>query len=114
MKNLCSPLSVTDLLEKLVQGGSRSENKRGCRTSPTGSCVCEGYSHGKTIVTPSARLRSRRLISRKNRVPRSILKDEPSTVCHAAGFTRDDIVQLCGCAHAVNEATAEPEKITWR
>ena len=32
---------------------------------------------------------------------------------HTTGFTRDEIVDLCARVHAVNEATAEAEKVTW-
>ena len=32
---------------------------------------------------------------------------------HTTGFTRDEIVDLCAHVHAVNEASAKPEKVTW-
>jgi hypothetical protein len=32
---------------------------------------------------------------------------------HTTGFTRDEIVDLCARVHAVNEAAAESEKVTW-
>jgi hypothetical protein len=32
---------------------------------------------------------------------------------HTTGFTREEIVELCAHVHAVNEAAAESEKITW-
>ena len=32
---------------------------------------------------------------------------------HTTGFTRDEIIDLCARVHAVNEAAAESEKVTW-
>ena len=32
---------------------------------------------------------------------------------HTTGSTRDEIVELCARVHAVNEATAEAEKVIW-
>jgi hypothetical protein len=32
---------------------------------------------------------------------------------HRTGFTKDEIVDLCARVHAVNEAAAESEKVTW-
>ena len=32
---------------------------------------------------------------------------------HTTGFTREEIVELCAHVHAVNEAAAESEKVTW-
>ncbi len=32
---------------------------------------------------------------------------------HTTGFARDEIVELCAHVHAVNEAVAESEKVTW-
>lgn len=46
-------------------------------------------------------------------LPYSILRNEPPRVYHTTGFTRDDIVELCACVHAANEAAVESEKITW-
>jgi hypothetical protein len=46
-------------------------------------------------------------------LPHSILRNEPSGMYHTTGFTRDEIVGLCARVHAVNEAAAESDKVTW-
>ena len=46
-------------------------------------------------------------------LPDSILRNEPSKMYHTTGFTRDEIVELCAQVHAVNEASAESDKVIW-
>jgi hypothetical protein len=64
-------------------------------------------------VAASARLRSGRLVSRKNWV--TTLNPQKRAVRDVSHnrFTRDEIVDLCARVHAVNEAAAEAEKVTW-
>jgi hypothetical protein len=43
----------------------------------------------------------------------SILRNEPTSMYHTTGFTKDQVDELCAQVHAANEAAAEPEKVTW-
>ena len=43
----------------------------------------------------------------------SILRNEPTSMYHTTGFTRDQVDELCAQVRAANEAAAEPEKVTW-
>lgn len=43
----------------------------------------------------------------------SILRNEPTSMYHTTGFTRDQVDELCAQVRAANEVTAEPETVTW-
>jgi hypothetical protein len=45
--------------------------------------------------------------------PYSILRNEPSSMYHTTGFTRDQVVEPCAQVLAANEVATESEKVTW-